>query len=343
MTVPPYPLYYAAVSPNELAKEIEAGKFRPVYYFFGSEDYRIKEAQRAVALKFLPKSQQTTNQTVLSAIKNKLEDIINELSMIPMLGERQLFIINNIESFSQAQIGKILSLINPPDPNRVLILISPSAKMPRKSTKLYKYLEQSATAVEFGKLGDEAARRRIRKMLEDNKISIEPAALDMIVLLTGGDLGGMIAETNKLIDFVGEGGKISTDEVAKVSSDYQAFKVFELAEHAAKGNYDKAMEIIEFLLGQGEKMSSLLFWVGEHFTGLYLAQNRKSSGSGGRDMSWKYKGQMNLFGNDQLEDIISDIAKADYDLKTSQIKPERLIIEKLIYKICSENRKKANV
>ncbi|PKK84439.1 MAG: DNA polymerase III subunit delta [candidate division Zixibacteria bacterium HGW-Zixibacteria-1] len=343
MTVRYQPLYYGAVSPNELSKEIEAGKFRPVYYFYGSEDYRIKEAQRVVALKFLPKSQQSTNQTALSATKNKLEDIINELSMIPMLGERQLFVISNIESFSQAQIGKILSLLNPPDPNRVLILASPSAKTPRKNTKIFKYLEQSTTAVEFGKLKGDAAKRRINKMLADNKITIDPAALDMIIILTGGDLGGMIAETNKLIDFVGEGGRITKDEVAKVSSDYQAFKVFELADHAATGNYDKAMEIIGFLLGQGEKMSSLLFWMGEHFVGLYLARNKKSSGAGGRDMSWKYKGQLNHFESEQLEEIICEIAKADYELKTSQIKPERLIIEKLIYKICSEHQKKANV
>jgi len=343
LTAAPCPLYYEAVSPGELAKEIEAGKFRPVYYFYGSEDYRIKEAQKAVVAKFLPKSLQSTNVTNLSGAKNKLEDILNELAMIPMLGERQLFNITDIQSLSQVQIKNILSLIDSKDPSRVIIFSSPSAKIPRKNTKIFKYLGQETTAIEFAKLKGEAAARRINKMLADEKVTIDKDALDMITQLAGGDLGGMIAEAKKLIDFVGEGGHVGRDEVSMVSSDYQAFKVFELADVAAVGNYDKAMEIIDFLLRRGEKLSSLLFWMGEHFVGLYLAHNRKSSGPGKRDMSWKYNKQLNLFENEQLEEIIKEITKADFELKTSQVKPERLIIERLIFKICVEHQKKAHV
>ncbi|RKX31083.1 MAG: DNA polymerase III subunit delta [Candidatus Zixiibacteriota bacterium] len=343
MTVPPSPLYYVAVSPGELNKEIEAGKFRPVYYFYGSEDFRIKEARRAVASKLLPKSQQSTNHTVLSASKDKLEDILNELSMIPMLGERQLFSITDIQALSEVQIKKILSLIDDKDPNRVVILTSPSARTPRKTTKLFKYLAQQTTAIEFARLKGDSVRRRINKMLTDNKITIDKEALDMIVELAGGDLGGMLSEVGKLIDYVGEGGNISRAEVASVSSDYQAYKVFELADCAASGKYDKAMEVINFLLSRGEKLSSVLYWMGEHFVGLYLTQNRKPSGPGKRDMSWKYKGQLGRFDNDQLEGIIREISEADFDLKTSRINSERLTIEKLIFKICSGHQKKANV
>lgn len=343
MTVPPFAPYFGAVSPGELSKEIKAGKFRPVYYFYGSEDYRIKEAQKAVAARYLPKSQQTTNQTNLSASRNKFEDILNELAMIPMLGERQLFHIADIQALSQVNIKKILSLIDPKDTARVVIFSSPSNKVPRKTTKLFKYLVQQTAAVEFARLKDGDTRRRIQKILNDNKISIDPDALDMITRLSGGDLGGMIAEVNKLIDYVGEGGRVGRDEVTMVTSDYQAFKVFELADHAAEGNYDKAMEVIDFLLKRGEKLSSLIFWMGEHFVGLYLACNRKSSGPGKRDMSWKYNKQLHCFNNEQLESIIEEISTADFDLKNSRIKPERLIIERLIYKICSERLKKAHV
>ena len=132
------------MTPGELNKELESGKFRPVYYFYGSEDYRIKEAGKAVAARFLPKSQQSTNVTRMSAAKDKLEDILNELAMIPMLGERQLFNISDIQSLSQLQIKKILSLIDSKDTTRVIILSSPSAKTPRKNTKLFKYLTLGA-------------------------------------------------------------------------------------------------------------------------------------------------------------------------------------------------------
>ena len=40
--------YFAVVTPAELIKELEKGRFQPVYYFYGTEEYRIKEAEKAV-------------------------------------------------------------------------------------------------------------------------------------------------------------------------------------------------------------------------------------------------------------------------------------------------------
>jgi DNA polymerase-3 subunit delta len=329
------------VSPAELNKELESGRFRPVYYFFGSEDYRIKEAEKAIVARFLPKPQRTTNHITLSAQKDSLENIINELSMIPMLGERQVFKINDIQTLAQNQIEKILSLLDPPDANRVVIVASPSAKTPNKRTKLFKFLNEKTAAVEFARLRADSASRRIQAMFKKSKVDIEPEALNILTELSGGDLGGLTAEVDKLIDYIGEGGTVKKDDVALLSSDYQVFKIFELADRAASGNFDQAMSIIKSMDRSGVKPSSLLFWLGEHFVGLYLAKNRKSFGSGKRDMSWKYRDQFGLFENDQLERIITLIARADFDLR-SNIKPENVILEKLIFSICSECKKAVN-
>ena len=97
------------MTPAELLRELEKDKFRPVYYFYGSEEYRIKEAAKTIAGKFLPKSLLKTNHTVMSATKNKLEEILGELSMFPMLGENQLFTITDIQSLQTKDLEKILA------------------------------------------------------------------------------------------------------------------------------------------------------------------------------------------------------------------------------------------
>jgi DNA polymerase III delta subunit len=296
------------VSPSELAKAIEAGRFEPVYYFYGSEDYRVKEAEKKLVGIFLPKPQQATNYTILSAAKGKIEDILTELSMIPMLGERQVFVVNSIQSLSQKQIEKILNILTPPDRNRIVIFASPSAKTPRKTTKLFKFLVSKTTAVEFTRLPTISSRGKIRALLKEGGIE-------------------------KMI---------KSEDVAAVSSDFQSFKVFELTDQAAVGHFDKALSIIDFLLNKGEKPSGLLYWFGEHFINLYLTKNRKPIGAGKKDMSWKYKNQVDLFDNLSLESIIRLIADANYDLRNN-IKPEKLILEKLIFNICSLNKKTADV
>jgi DNA polymerase-3 subunit delta len=330
--------YFEGVSPSELGKEIEAGRFRPIYYFYGTEDYRIKEAEKAVVAGFLPRPQQTTNHIILSAAKSRLEDVLTELSTIPMLGDRQIFTIGEIQSLQLAQIEKIIDILTPPDASRIVILTSPSARMPRKGSKTLRFLESEAVAVEFSRLPALASTRKIKAIAREHGVEIEPEAMAMLVELGGGNMGGIVSEMNKLIDYVGKGGTIKKEDVTAATSDYQAFKIYELADRAAAGDFDKTLSIMDFLLLAGERATGLLFWLGEHFVGLYLTKNRKSVGAGRKDQSWKYRNQVDLFENEQLEKIIKYIAKADFDVR-SGLKPERIILEKLLYKICYLNKK----
>lgn len=330
------------MSPAELAREIDAGRFRAVYYFYGSEDYRIKEAEKKLAGIFLPRRIHSTNFIIMSALKSKLEDILTELSMIPMLGERQIFVIDDIQSFNQSQIEKIFSILTPPDPNRIVVFASPSSKTPRKTTAFFKFLASKTTAIEFTRLPLQASEGKIKTLLKEKGMEIGPEALRMLAELGDGDMGGIIGEVGKLIDYVGEGNDIKAEDVAAVTSDYQAFKVFELADQAAAGRIDKALNIINFLIKKGEKPSGLLFWLGEHFINLYLTSNGKPIGRGKRDMNWKYRPQIGLFDNIQLEKIIKLIAEANFDLRNN-IRPEKLILERLIFNICSTGKKKAGV
>jgi DNA polymerase III delta subunit len=325
------------VTPAELNKELSMDRFRSVYYFYGSEEYRIKEAGKAVIRKFLPKAQQQMNHTVISAAKTKIEDILTELSIFPMLGERQIFTINDIQSSTPQNVEKILKLLDPPDSSRIVILIAAPAKTPRKNSKLFKLLTSNTNAVEFGRVTQNAARNRLHAIFHNNEISIEADALDMLVMTAGGDLGGLILEANKLIDYTGAGGTIKKEDVLAVSSDYQVFKIYELTDQMALRNVDKALEIIGFLHKKGETFSTMIFWIAEHFIDLYLLQNKKSIGAGKRNLEWKYKKQFGLFSSEQLEYIISLISKADTAIR-SNLKPENVIMDKLIIEICSLDR-----
>ncbi|MBN2227378.1 MAG: DNA polymerase III subunit delta [candidate division Zixibacteria bacterium] len=328
------------MKPSELIKELEAGRFRPVYYFFGDEEYRIKEAEKTLTKMFLGSRSPASNHVVLSASKTKTVDILTELSVIPMMGDRQVFTISDVQSLTPGDAEKVITMLDPPDPNRVVILTSPVTKTPRKKTKMYTLLTEKTASVEFGRLTGNMSERKVRFMLQERHIEIDPDAMEILVRMGGGNMGGLIAEVNKLIDYVGEGGRITREEIVLVSSDYQAFEIYELAETIAAREIDRALAILGFLLRKGERASSLLFWIGEHFIGVYLTRNGKPVRMGNRDMSWKYRKHVNLFTNEQLEHIIELAAQADLDLR-SNIKPERVILEKLIIGILAENDRKS--
>ncbi len=330
------------MTPLELIKELEKDKFHPVYYFYGSEDYRIKEAEKYIAGRFLPKSLLKTNHTVLSAARQKLGDILSELSVFPMLGENQLFTITDIQVLQPKDIEKILTLMIPPDPKRLIIMTTPSAKTPQKKSKVLDLLAKKAVAIEFGRISGELSLKKIKSMLGEKKIKIEPEAEQMLVTLGGGNIGGLVMEVEKLIDYSGHTGIITRDAVLAVCSDYQVFKIYELANYVAMKNLDMALGIVNFLIKRGETPSSIIFWLSEHFIDLYLVKNHKPLPPAKSKMSWKFSKQINQFSNIQLEQIISSIAESDAALR-GNIKPEQVIIEKLIFDICLTKSENANV
>ncbi len=107
---------------QQLVNDIAAGKFKPVYYFFGPEDYRIIEAEKFIATQFLPGTQRSTNYRRLDGRKTGAADLINELAAFPMLGEKQVIAVSDIQHYKPTDLQKILKMFSPTDPNRVIVL-----------------------------------------------------------------------------------------------------------------------------------------------------------------------------------------------------------------------------
>ena len=55
------------MTPQKLFADISAGKFAPVYYFYGDEDYRIIEAEKYLASQFISSKLLLTNFRKLDA------------------------------------------------------------------------------------------------------------------------------------------------------------------------------------------------------------------------------------------------------------------------------------
>ncbi len=180
--------------PAQLLKEIKAGKFRSLYYFFGPEDYRRTEAEKYIGSRFLPDLQRSTNYHRLDARKISAQELIAQLSNYPILGEKEVYVVTGIESFKPTEQEQIYNLLKAPDPNRIIILSSPSKKTPQKKSAFFKKISEAAMAVEFHKLDQHETRRHINKTLTANSLSIESEALNRLAGLVYGDRVGLEGE-----------------------------------------------------------------------------------------------------------------------------------------------------
>ncbi len=313
------------MTPKELLTKIAKGKFDPIYYFYGSEDYRMVEAQKYLVHQFLPDRQITTNYTKVDGRKTKCADLLAELSVYPMLGERQVISVNDIQSYKPKELEKILAILNPPDPNRVVLLKSPSARQPKKNVASFKKLCVAATAIEFKKLGPSETAGIIRARLKKGNLQIDSKALTLLTTMTSGNLGAVDVECRKLIDFMDAGATISEENVRSISAGFETYSVFSLAEEIVRGDAKRCLNQVHKLLTIGSSADQIMYHIEAHFLHLFLAKNNKPLPARVRWITGKFSEQARKFSSDQLETALILAAETTASLRRSGIKPETAV------------------
>jgi len=312
-------------SPQKLISDIAKGRFQPVYYLYGSEDYRIAEAVKYLARSFLPNRQLTTNFRRLDGRKTKCADLIAELSVYPMLGERQAFAVSEIQSYKPTEIERLLKLLEAPDTNRIVMFTSPSGKTPKKKSAFFKKMSVVAESVEFGPLTPAQTESQIMSKLKKAELGIEPEALRLLSGLLAGNRGALEMEVGKLGDFKTAGETITVADVEAVVAGYEAYSIFELAGQMVKGDHARVVAMIRRFLAEGSTATGMLYFLAQHFISLYLVKSGKRLEVYRRWLEPQFRNQAAGYEPGRLEEIITLIAQTDASLRRTRVAPELLL------------------
>jgi len=316
------------MTPQQLFTDISAGNFKPLYYFFGSEDYRVVEAQRYVARQFLPDKQAAVNYLKIDGKRTKCSDLLAQLSVYPMLGERQVFVVSDIQRYKPTEVDRVLKLLHPADPNRIVILSSPGSKTPKRGSAFLKKVSQVAESVEFGRMSPAETAGLIKRKLTRAELSADEDAVKVLVGLIAGNRGALEVEIDKIINYKEPGQSVTVEDVRAVASGYQVYSIFELADEIVRRDRVRVLQHIRTLLAEGNSATGALFFLSQHFISLYLVKNGKALEPYRRWLAPKFRSQAEGFDNHQLERAILEVARVDAALRRGRQKPQ-LILEQL--------------
>jgi DNA polymerase-3 subunit delta len=325
------------MTPLEFSTAVSSGKFASAYYFHGTEDYRMTEAEKFVAQQYLPAAMYRTNYRRLDGRKISCANLLAELSVYPMLGERQLFAVSNFQHYKPTEIERILKQIVPGDTSRILVFSSPSDKNPKKDSAFLKNVSKVATEVEFKKLSVPEATSTIQRKLAKFDIKIEKEALVLLVDLVSGNRGAIETETDKLIDLKGNGSTIGVADVKNASAGYWTYSVFEIGDRVVSGDTANVLRLIKTLIADGNNPTAILYFLSSHFISLYLVKNGKPLETYRRWLTGKFKTQADQYESDRLEQIIIELAETDAQLRRSPARPE-FLLESLALRLTMEQK-----
>ena len=188
------------------AKDLEAGKLKPAYYFLGAENVLKDEATTALLDKVLDPGLRDFNLDVRSAQQLEPEDVLSLCTTLPMMAEHRVVVVRDVEAWKRKTRGKkaMLQYLEKPIPETVLVLIQ-GAAAEAKEDKPDTDLASHAYTVEFEELSAEAAGRWLARESAALGIAFAPGAEQHLLNTVGTDLAALRSELQKLHGLADDG------------------------------------------------------------------------------------------------------------------------------------------
>ncbi len=180
---------------DALFRSLNKGELAPVYYLYGPEDTLKDEAVRALVDRAVDPSLRDFNFDQRSAAQLDAEDIHALCRTLPMLAERRVVLLRDVEGWKRKTKGRgeLLRYLTRPSAETLLIMVQGSGEEIED-----KELADPAYTVRFDRLPPDRARKWLLLRAGKAGLALAPEAAEHLVLSVGSDLGALGSELEKL-------------------------------------------------------------------------------------------------------------------------------------------------
>lgn len=170
---------------------------------------------------------------------------------------------------------------------------------------------------------------RIKAITNAYKVNIDTPTLSYFIECCGTDMQDLINEIRKLVEYEGQGGTITKDDIDNLSIKKMESIIFDLTDSLGKKNTKVAIEVLRNLIMAKEPVQKILITLYGHFKKLYLV---KLALENNKDIIYaldlkpnqtflvnKYKMQANYFKTSEIRRILKELCDLDYKYKIGLI------------------------
>lgn len=163
-----------------------------IYFFYGENDYEIRQQVDLLSAKFLAKYGADA-LTKIECSEIDTQKLVGEIVNINMFAPNRLMVLTGLENNKSAWASVAENLSRIPDETSVII----SVKSPDKRTKAFKDLQKTAKSQEFKFLKGRELNDWLMQRLNSEKLEFERDAVDELIRITSGDQWRMSTEVAK--------------------------------------------------------------------------------------------------------------------------------------------------
>lgn len=231
------------MSVDKIISDWQNGRFQPIYWLEGEEEYFIDKAIDYAEHRILTDSETAFNLSIFYGKDANWADVINACRRYPMFAERQVVLLK--EAQQMKEVEKLESYIENPLSSTILVVSYKDKKLDARK-KFSKLVKEKGVLITTKKIYDKQLPEWISDLLHSKGLTITQKALAMLADHIGNDLTRIENEIGKMVINLGKRTQITEEDIEQNIGVSKDFNVFELQNALANKDLPRAIRIIQY-------------------------------------------------------------------------------------------------
>lgn len=239
-------------------------ELKDVYYVYGDEELLVENAIKRLQGLLSSEVDADFNMELLNAPEVGVERIIDSAETMPLMSDRRLVVVRDINLLSRKQQETLVSYLDRPNPATALVLVAhvkpagqtqdAGAIKKVEATPLFKKVKETGETLRFsiGRSREQKVAEWVTEQFSRRGKRIETVARELLLQKAGSDLRDLESAVERICLFAADDEVIGPGVVAEIVVPTAEQGVFELVDAVADRRRDISLYHLNMLLRQGE-------------------------------------------------------------------------------------------
>ncbi len=322
---------------EDLEKELKQRKLDSLYLLYGEERFLLESCLKKIKNLF---GETLKGINYIEIDETNLDEIISDIETPPFGFEKKLIFAKNTGLFKKEgkkknkkeensiQV-KLLEFLEENYENIKDSIVLVFIEQDIEKSDLVSFIEKNGICCNFEYQKPNQIQARIKQITNAYKVNIDVPTLSYFIEVCGTDMQELINEIRKLIEYVGENGTITKQDIDNLSIKKIESVIFDLTDSLGKKQTKQAIDVLRNLILAKEPEQKILITLYNHFKKLYLtkialkenrnlieALNLKPNQT---FLTNKYRTQAGYFKTQEIRTILQKLTDLDYKYKIGLI------------------------
>ena len=327
---------------KNIQEDIKSGNFKSAYLLCGEETY-LKVQYKNKLLKALNPDDDTMNFNHYEGRNIDVKELIDLCETMPFFADRRVVLLEDT-GFFKNKCDELADYMKELPDYLCLVFVEDEVD---KRSKMYKAVKSCGRIGEFARQDEKTLMQWAAGILKREGKNITQRDMELLLTMTGIDMGNLRMELEKLITYTGDRNVVTRADIQEVCTTQTQNKIFDMVRAVTEKNQKRALDLYYDLLTVKEPPMRILFLLAKQFRQLLLVKEYTEEGVAQPEMASRLGVPSFVVRNiascarsyriSELRQAVTDFVDAEEAVKTGRLQ-DVLSVELLIVKYSSARR-----